>query len=483
MSTKHRVLTKLANNVIWVAILLSGFYWIIDAVVRAQIFNVGEINQQLLSPTSQEIWFRTMVAFILIISSAFAQSIINKRRRMEAIVKETGRQYKTLFDAANDAIFIMDKDKFIECNERTLQLFGCTREQILGQPPYLFSPETQPDGKSSKIKALDKINTALKGEPQLFEWKHCRYDRTPFDAEVSLNRIDISNRIYLQAIVRDISERKKAEDEIANIQALLLAAIEESPAGILIADAPDAKIRFANTAALGIHGQSDRRLTDIPDEMDPVNWQIFHPNGTPFEAEELPLSQAIVYGKTCRNMEAIIQRPDGEKQWVLINAAPVKDSKGGIIAGVVVLPDITNRKAAEDTLQEREELLRATLEATADGILVANDKGEITHINARFAEMWQIPDELSGPDYGDKFLKYVVNQLADPDKSIAEAGELHKSSQKKLDTIYFKDGRIFESYTCPLIHRGKTAGRVWSFRDISKWKDVEAHKQLINQQR
>jgi PAS domain S-box-containing protein len=129
-------------------------------------------------------------------------------------LKKSEERFRLLIENAGDAIFIVKDGVFIDCNLNTLESFGCKRSQIIGQTPYVFSPKYQPDGELSELKALNYIGLATQGIPQRFEWQHCRLDKTTFDTEISLNRLEIKDEILLLAIVRDISQRKHAEQEL-----------------------------------------------------------------------------------------------------------------------------------------------------------------------------------------------------------------------------------------------------------------------------
>ena len=167
-----------------------------------------------------------------------------------------------------------------------------------------------------------------------------------------------SDRLMLEGIAAQMGgaiARLRTTDELVRMRALLEAAIAQTPAGVIMADAPDGRIRLVNDAALAIRGGTRTSLADIPAELHPARWRTFWPDETPVAPEELPLSRALRHGEASSNVELFIERDDGERRWVLAQAAPVRDPAGRIIAGVVVFPDITDLKRAEEE--------RASLEA------------------------------------------------------------------------------------------------------------------------
>jgi PAS domain S-box-containing protein len=139
---------------------------------------------------------------------------ITAHKKAEEARRESEIKYKTLFENANDGIFLLEKNLFVECNTQVLKMFGGDRDTILGRRPYEVSPTIQPDGSNSKEKAKAIIAEALEGRPQNFEWRHLRSDGKPFDVRVSLNKVEIEKKTYLQAIIHDITAKKKAEEEI-----------------------------------------------------------------------------------------------------------------------------------------------------------------------------------------------------------------------------------------------------------------------------
>jgi PAS domain S-box-containing protein len=140
-------------------------------------------------------------------------------------VKETGSQlsiseerYRSLFEHANDAILLMDAEGILDCNRKAEEMFGASHDQIVHKLPSQFSPEKQDDGVDSLEKEKELMQTAFAGKELRFEWTYQRSDGVLFDAEVCVNRLNIDNRVIIMGMIRDITDRKRAEADLKQAQ-------------------------------------------------------------------------------------------------------------------------------------------------------------------------------------------------------------------------------------------------------------------------
>jgi PAS domain S-box-containing protein len=139
--------------------------------------------------------------------------LLEQQREAEDAVHQSEERYRTLFERSNDGFFLMD-ELFRDCNNKACELWTCDREDIVGHSPVEFSPEYQPDGRLSTEAARQYIHKAMSGEPQVFYWLHKRKDGVLLDCEVSLAGIRVRDEDLVLAIVRDITERKRREEEV-----------------------------------------------------------------------------------------------------------------------------------------------------------------------------------------------------------------------------------------------------------------------------
>ena len=140
------------------------------------------------------------------------------------------------------------------------------------------------------------------------------------------------------------------------------------------------------------------------------------------------------------------------------------------------------RRQAEKELRESEIKLNVILQSTADGILAVNSRGEVIKTNRRFAELWRIPQELSDSGDDKALISFVTEQLVNPDEFTSKVDKLYHSTREDLDYLYFKDGRIFERYSAPMVMSNSAIGRVWSFRDVTESRNSEEKIKLSNEE-
>ncbi|MFA7254467.1 MAG: PAS domain-containing sensor histidine kinase [Candidatus Omnitrophota bacterium] len=148
---------------------------------------------------------------------------ITERKRAEELLWESENRYRNIFASSRDAIMTIEPPswKFTSGNPATLGMFKAKdEEEFLVCDPWKLSPELQPDGRPSSEKAKEMIGKAVREGSHFFEWVHKRVNGEIFFAEVLLSRIDLGGKVFLQAVVRDITERKATEREIRRAELL-----------------------------------------------------------------------------------------------------------------------------------------------------------------------------------------------------------------------------------------------------------------------
>lgn len=141
---------------------------------------------------------------------------------------------------------------------------------------------------------------------------------------------------------------------------------------------------------------------------------------------------------------------------------------------VLTIRELRENEGGTADLQNLVSLLNATLESTADGLLVVGLDGRITGINANFASMWRIPRTILATHDDQAVIGMVVDQLQEPEAFLAKVRELYDRPQaESLDILEFKDGRVFERFSRPQMIADRIVGRVWSFRDITARRQAE----------
>jgi len=147
---------------------------------------------------------------------------------------------------------------------------------------------------------------------------------------------------------------------------------------------------------------------------------------------------------------------------------------------IVIIRNITERKRADEELRSAVSLLRSTLESTANGTLVVDLNGKIVLFNRRFAEIWQIPEDILNNRDDDAALKHALARLKDPEGFLQKVRELYASQHaESFDIIEFKDGRVFERYSHPQMLDHEPVGRVWSFHEVTKHRELEAQLRQV----
>jgi PAS domain S-box-containing protein len=266
---------------------------------------------------------------------------ITENKRAEKSLKESEEQYRSLFESSQDAVFLLENTRFKKCNNKAVALFGCTKKkEIVGRSLFDFSPVMQPDRASSEQKGQEKISAALGDSTQVFDWLFTRLDGIPVYSEVTLNRVIIGGKTLLQGIVRDVSERKRAEDALRSSERTYRTVVEDQTE-LISRFRPDGTHLFVNEVYCQYFKKSREDLIG----------KKFFPR---IPAEDHRQVREHFASLTKEHPSAMdthrVIMPDGSVRWQRWSDRAIFDKKGSIVEYQSVGQDITEQKRAEDAL-------------------------------------------------------------------------------------------------------------------------------------
>ena len=306
---------------------------------------------------------------------------------LEAI-REKETLYRSLFETAPDAIMMMKEEVFVDCNPASLEMFACGKDQIVGRTLFSFSPPKQPDRQKSRDKALYFINQAGQGRSQFFEWRHRRYDGSEFDAEVRLNRLELSGEVFLQAMVRDITERKKSEKALHESESRYRTILDATGDGYYEVDL-SGNFVFCNEAFSRILGYSVSEMVGLSYEQAAAPEDVLRARND--------FSRVFQTEKAVSGLEWSILTKNGVARYLDVSVSLMKDDQGHKVGFRGLVRDITDRKLTEDALNRSQQRYQELFDSIGDLIMTHDLEGRFLDVNPALAVSFGYSrDELIG---------------------------------------------------------------------------------------
>ena len=441
---------------------------LITGIIESRMFWLSD-KQVILSALVNIIAIIVLGFIIMRIAGIIGKDIdrvFDYRMKAESDLRQSEERFrKSIDEAPFPAIIHADNGKIISLNKAFTELTGYNIGDLPTMETWIEKSDQNYQDKIRKhIQALYQLEQRIdEGEfpiytrdGKLLTWD---FSTAPLGKQSDGTRLVIS-------MAKDITERKEADRLLHEKEQWLKESQRIGRIGSYNINLRDRTWTSSEIfdEIFGIDQTMDKNMD---------NWlKLIHPD----QLQELQSYFAgIVESRESFNKEYKINRQStGEERWIWSHGEVNFSDSGKPLMMIGTIQDITERKYSEYQIEKSLSLVKATLESTADGILVVNTEGKIMKYNRKFTEMWKIPEHILTTHSDEKAINYIQDQLKEPDLFVNKVMELYANPEAtSFDTLEFTDGRIFERYSKPLRMNNDGVGRVWSFRDVTERKMME----------
>jgi PAS domain S-box-containing protein len=292
---------------------------------------------------------------------------IAERRKLEGALRKSEEKFGALVENSLDGIAVVQEERILFVNRVLLEMFGCQKaDEMVGHP---FTEFVSPEHRDLMV---ERGRTREKGEyaPSDYEFKALRKDGSRFDAELSVGIITFEGQAARQAVLRDITERKRAEEALKESEDKYRTILESIEDGYYEVDI-SGNLTFFNDSLCRIHGYSR-------DELTGMNYRQYTDEQTAKEVYQV-FNKTYITGKPAKGFEWEHITKDGTKGRVEISVSLMKDAEGERIGFRGIIRDTTERKRAEEERGRLETQLLQSEKMASIGQLAAGVAHEINN--------------------------------------------------------------------------------------------------------